>query len=236
MKLSYVCTDLAAECRDDAGAGVLSGVRYSEKVHGALTISRIEILDEEGERALGKPGGTYVTLTFPDLRYSENPSTLSELLAEQIKDLMDTLAPGAQTVLVVGLGNRRMVADAVGPQTAGRILVTRHLRTLEPRLFAELGQRAVAAIVPGVLADTGVEAAQLVKKTVEAVCPDLVIAVDALAARHCDRLGCTVQLSGAGIAPGSGVGNARMALSRDTLGVPVLALGVPTVVNSATRV
>ncbi len=236
MNLSYIHTDLAAECRDDAEAGGLSGVRYSENEHGSLSISRIEILDEGGERALGKPKGVYVTLTFPDLRYSEDLPSIRSALAEQIRFLMDVLAPGAQTVLVVGLGNRRMIADAVGPQTTERILVTRHLRTLEPGLFADLGQRAVAAIAPGVLADTGVEAAHLVKKTVEAVCPDLVIAVDALAARHSDRLGCTVQLSGAGIAPGSGVGNARMALSRDTLGVPVLALGVPTVVNSATLV
>ena len=145
-------------------------------------------------------------------------------------------APGAKTVLVAGLGNRRITADAVGPETVDRITVTKHLQTLDPSLFRQVGQLAVAALAPGVLGDTGVEAAELVAQAAQAVKPDAVIAVDALAARNVDRLGRTVQLSDCGISPGSGVGNRRMALTKSTLGVPVIALGVPMVVNSSTLV
>lgn len=238
MHTTYICTDLASECRDDRGVGDVAGVRCRRSAHGALEVLHIEIENEEGAAALGKPVGRYVTITFPDLRYLETTEmdSLHGMLWREIEALMRALAPRAKTVLVVGLGNRRITSDAVGPLTVEKILVTRHLTTLDPRLFDTLGQRSVAALAPGVLADTGVEAAELVQKTVETVKPDLVIAVDALAARHSERLGRTVQLSDTGIAPGSGVGNRRMALSRDTLGVPVLALGVPTVVNLATIV
>ncbi len=238
MNATYICTDLASECRDDWGVGAISGVNYLGKQKGKVHLARIEVENAEGEKTLGKPVGTYLTLTFPDLRYLDNDSldTLHQMLCDELISMMQTLAPEAKTVLVVGLGNRRITSDAVGPQTAEKILVTRHLSALEPALFKALGRRSVAVLCPGVLADTGVEAAELVKKAVETVCPDLVIAVDALAARRVDRLGCTVQLSDSGIAPGSGVGNCRMALSKETLGVPVLALGVPTVVGSATIV
>ena len=238
MQHTYVHTDLALECRADGDAAALSGVFFDEKSHGALRVTTVEVQNEEGSRRIGKPVGRYITLAFPDPCYMENGlwEELVLLLAQKISFLMRSLCGRAETILVVGLGNRRITADAVGPQTVQRITVTYHLKTLEPRLFAGLGQRSVAAIAPGVLADTGVEAAELVKKTVETVKPDLVIAIDALAARHSDRLGRTVQLSDNGIAPGSGVGNRRMALCKETLGVPVLALGVPTVVNSATLV
>lgn len=238
MDATYIATDLASECRDDWETGEISGVRYRAEQRGKLHLACIEIENEEGARALGKPMGRYMTLTFPDLPSmdADTLNDLNQMLCDELVSMMQTLAPNAKTVLVVGLGNRRITSDAVGPQTVEKILVTRHLSMLEPKLFAALGQRAVAALCPGVLADTGVEAAELIKKAVEAICPDLVIAVDALAARRVDRLGCTVQLSDCGIAPGSGVGNCRMALSRETLGVPVLALGVPTVVGSATIV
>lgn len=234
----YIHTDLATECRDDAGAGEAQGVIYSEVAHGAVTVSRIEIMNEEGERALGKPRGKYITLSFaePWMLDGEAQETLCRMLSEQLEALLYDAVPNVKTVLVVGLGNRRITADAVGPQTLERITVTRHLQALDPSLFRRVGQLSVAALTPGVLGDTGMEAADLVAKAAETVKPDAVIVVDALAARHVDKLGRTIQLSNSGISPGSGVGNRRQALSKETLGVPVLALGVPTVVNSATLV
>ena len=238
MNMAYVSTDLAAECRDDWGVGALSGVVYREEEQAGVHLAHIHIENEEGARSVGKPVGNYLTLTFSDLRYLGESTlvALQEILCGEIVSMMHTLCPDVKTVLVVGLGNRRITSDAVGPRVAQGILVTRHLTQLDPSLFAALAHRSVAVLTPGVLADTGMEAAEMVKKAVESVEPDLVIAVDALAARRAQRLGCTVQLSDAGIAPGSGVGNHRMALSRETLGVPVLALGVPTVVGCATLV
>ena len=226
----YVCTDLAAECPLEGA----QGVRFSQSTQDRIELSRIEILDERGEKALGKPRGCYVTLSFPGAfsLSDDQHARLCAMLAEQIKQMLGD----ARTVLVVGLGNRRITADAVGPMTVDRITVTRHLQTLDPSLFQKVGQRSVAAMVPGVLGDTGMESADLVAAAVRTVKPDAVIALDALAARSVDRLCCTVQLSDSGIEPGGGVGNRRMALSHKTLGVPVLALGVPTVVNSATLV
>ena len=238
MMEEYICTDLAAECRDVAGVDRIQGVSYTETVHGKVTVSHIEILDEQGERALGKPKGNYITLTFdlPWLMDEDARDSLCEILSRRLSEMLWRAAPGAKTVLVAGLGNRRITADAVGPETVDRITVTKHLQTLDPSLFRQVGQLAVAALAPGVLGDTGVEAAELVAQAAQAVKPDAVIAVDALAARNVDRLGRTVQLSDCGISPGSGVGNRRMALTKSTLGVPVIALGVPMVVNSSTLV
>ena len=234
----YICTDLATECRDVSHPEGLQGITYSESVKNGITVSRIEIQSDDAQRTLGKPKGTYVTLAFgaPWLMDEEQRGCLCETLSSQLADMIFKMAPDAKTALVAGLGNRRITADAVGPETVDRITVTNHLQTLAPSVFLQVGQLAVAALVPGVLGDTGIEAAELVAKAAQAVKPDIIIAVDALAARNVDRLGCTVQLSDCGVAPGSGVGNKRMALTRDTLGVPVLALGVPTVVNSATLV
>ncbi len=234
----YIHTDLAMECRDGDETGQAEGVRFRQTCHGSVTVSHIEILDERGETALGKPRGNYVTLSFdtPWLMDEDAQSNLCRMLSTQLSELLFKAAPGAKTVLVAGLGNRRITADAVGPQTVDRITVTKHLETLDPSLFRQVGQLSVAALTPGVLGDTGMEAAELVARAAQAVQPDAVIAVDALAARNVDRLGCTIQLADSGIAPGAGVGNRRKALSHATVGVPVIALGVPTVVNSATLV
>lgn len=234
----YICTDLASECREHLGEQLPQGVQVTRSCHGCVTVCRMEISGEDAARALGKPMGCYTTVSFDDPRFLEQGqyNTLCLMLADEIRWLMRRLCPGAQSVLVAGLGNRRITADALGPQTVDRITVTRHLQTLDPTLFEKVGQLCVAALTPGVLGDTGVEAAEMVKKSAETVKPDLILAVDALAARSVERLGCTVQLADSGIAPGSGVGNRRMALSQQTVGVPVIAIGVPTVVNSATLV
>ena len=234
----YVSTDLASECRDMHGTGQIPGVRFSQSQSAGVTISRIEIRESKAAKQMGKPMGTYVTLTFgaPHFLDGDAEDVLCGLLAENLKQMLYAASPQVKTVLVAGLGNRRITADAVGPLTVDRILVTRHLESVDLDLFCRVGQLSVAALAPGVLGDTGVEAAEIVKQMARTVSADVVIAVDALAARHVDRLGCTVQLADSGIEPGSGVGNRRMALSLQTIGCPVIAVGVPTVVNSATLV
>jgi spore protease len=161
---------------------------------------------------------------------------LADELSETGKRLAKKHEVSGLSVLVVGLGNARMTADALGPKTASALNVTRHLSTLEPSLYRALSCASMAAISPGVLGQTGIETLEILRGAVRTVKPDLLIAVDALAAGEVGRLGATVQISDTGIVPGSGVGNHRNALTKDTLGVPVIAIGVPTVVNSSTLV
>ena len=176
--------------------------------------------------ALGKPKGTYETLWVPgDGRPTPEAA---EALGEAVASLLDLR--GGESVLVVGLGNRDMTPDAVGPFSAGGVLVTRHLRKQLPQVFAAM--RPVSALVPGVLGTTGVESAEIVRSVVEATRPDRVVVVDALAAGGADRLCRVIQVTDAGIVPGSGVGNSRAAFSAETLGVPVVAVGAPTVMDA----
>ena len=228
-----VRTDLAEEAqalwRQSAGKTTqLEGVKARSWEEHGVGRHQVQILNEQGEKALGKPRGTYETLWVPgDGRPTPEAA---EALGEAVRDLLDLR--GGESVLVVGLGNRAMTPDAVGPLSAGGILVTRHLRQQLPQIFA--GVRPVSALVPGVLGTTGVESAEIVQSVVEATRPDRVVVVDALAAGSADRLCRVIQVTDAGIVPGSGVGNHRAALNRETLGVPVFAIGVPTVVDSAT--
>lgn len=224
-------TDLAQEAhqlwRESAGETTqLPGVRARETRCLGFPLHRVEILDEDGEKALGKPQGTYLTLELSTIwpANGENLSRAAQALAQQL----GTMLPEAGTVLVAGLGNAAMTPDALGPQTIRQLLVTRHLGAVLPQL------RPVAALAAGVLGDTGVEAAEWVRGVCGRVQPAAVILVDALAARELDRLCSTVQLADTGLIPGSGVGNHRLALNRETLGVPVLSLGVPTVVDADT--
>lgn len=173
-------------------------------------------------------------------RGEEDILELARLLAEELRCMTRCMLGQPITsesrVLVVGLGNADMTPDAIGPGTVRRLTVTRHLREYDEDLFRALGCCELAALSPGVLGQTGVESGELVKCAAERIRPDLLVAVDALAARSCDRLASTVQLSDGGIAPGSGIGNHRMAIDRDTVGCPVLGVGVPTVVDSSTLV
>ena len=165
---------------------------------------------------------------------------LSDLVARELRRMAERLlgrTPGPSCrVLAVGLGNAHMTPDAIGPHTVRRLTATRHLRDYDEALFASLGCCELSALVPGVLGQTGVESGELVRSAVSLVRPDLVVAVDALAARSCERLASTIQLSDGGISPGAGVGNHRMAITEETMGCPVLAVGVPTVVDSSTLV
>lgn len=208
----------------------LPGVRARNRKREGWPITRVEILNDTGAKALGKPAGTYVTVdltAFRDRREDFFGRAVRALGAE-----LRELLPQEGTALVVGLGNRAMTPDAVGPQALDHLLVTRHLLRAMPEQFS--GLRPVAAVRTGVLATTGLESAELVRGAAETVRPDFIVAVDALAARRMARVCATVQVSDTGIAPGSGVGNRRMALNEESLGVPVFAVGIPTVVDGAT--
>ena len=224
-------TDLAAEAHElwqqtTKEATVHSGVRArDEKIEG-LALHRVEIVSEEGARALGKPMGTYLTLDVGS--FWRHEADIFFRVINAFKQLLMPLLPERGTVLVAGIGNAAMTPDALGPRTLDHLLITRHLGAVLPDF------RPVAAIGAGVLGTTGIEVAEWVKGIAYRVRPEAVILVDALAARSVDRLCTTIQIADSGLVPGSGVGNHRMALSRDTLGVPVISVGVPTVVEAAT--
>lgn len=228
-------TDLALEARalyasSAPDLSALSGVTAREERRDGCLITRVEVLDDAGAKALGKPKGSYRTVEFSPRRDGSAFESLVRLLAGELTAL---LPPDPQTpLLVLGLGNRAVTPDAIGPLTVEYTVVTRHLRRQMPETFGHL--RPVAALSPGVLGDTGLESAEVLQGVAQQCRPGAVIAVDALASLSLTRLCATVQLSDAGIVPGSGVGNARQALTAETLGVPVIALGVPTVMDAAT--
>lgn len=224
-------TDLAQEAhslwRESAGETTrLAGVKARDSQVEGFPLHRVEILDEAGERALGKPRGVYLTLDMTAF-WRREPEQFSRLTAA-LAQVLSPLLPEEGPVLVAGLGNPAMTPDALGPLVMGHLLITRHLGQVLPTL------RPVAALAAGVLGTTGLEVAEWVRGAAERVEPAAVVLVDALAARGLSRLCSTIQVSDTGLIPGSGVGNHRMALNRETLGVPVFAIGVPTVVDSAT--
>lgn len=229
-------TDLALEALEAATltgftASKTAGVTQEEFEREGFAVTCVRITSEEGARAIGKPQGTYITLDLGALirreedAFARATGALASLLSELIGDTQ-----GA--ALVAGLGNRAITPDAVGPQAASQVLATRHLIGEDFPYFKDW--RAVSAVAPGVLGQTGVETGELVQGLMATVSPALVIAVDALASSRLSRLLRTIQISDTGIVPGAGVGNARAALNRETLGVPVIAVGVPTVVDGAT--
>ena len=229
-------TDLAVEAaqlwRERGGVGALPGVESRESKREGYPVTTVKILDCRGEQALGKPAGTYVTLTLEGLARRENDAfgRAARAVAAELTPLLK-LSKGSP-VLVVGLGNRSITPDDIGPKAADHTMVTRHLVEQVPEHFGSF--RPVAALAAGVLGTTGVESGELVRAVAEKVRPACVIVVDALASRSLSRVCTTVQLADTGITPGSGVGNARAALDRASLGVPVIAVGVPTVVDGAT--
>ncbi len=224
-------TDLAEEARglwkESAGeTSELKGVKAREETIDGLKVTRVEVLNQEGADALGKPVGSYITVEVGLLwRHEEEGFSRA---ARTIADQLEPMLPEEGAVLVVGIGNAAMTADALGPQTLDHLLITRHLGKILPSL------RPVAALGAGVLGSTGMEVAEWVLGAAEHVKPAAVVVVDALAARDLGRLCNTVQLSDTGLIPGSGVGNHRKALDKANLGVPVLSVGVPTVVDAET--
>ena len=228
-------TDLAVEAhqlwREGVGeAESLSGVRAEEEDREGFPVTTVTITTPEAAQTLNKPQGTYVTLELDGLlRREENAF---QRAVEAVAGCLRPLLPGDGPALVVGLGNRAVTPDLIGPLAVDHLLVTRHLVEQIPEHFGDL--RPVAAAAPGVLASTGMESSLVAQALAGQLKPSCVIAVDALASRSLDRLCRTVQLSDAGVVPGSGVGNHRDPLDRESLGVPVLTVGVPTVVDGAT--
>ena len=228
-------TDLALEARELWQESAerttrLAGVKAIKSKQEGYPVTRVEILDERGEEALGKPRGSYLTIDLAT--FWQRKADFFERAVRAVGGQLKTLLPPEGAALVVGLGNRAMTPDAVGPLAADSVLITRHLIAAMPKHFA--GFRPVAVQRTGVLGTTGVESAAAVRGLVEQVQPSMVIAVDALASRRVGRVCATVQLSDTGIIPGSGVGNHRAALNQETLGVPVVSIGIPTVVDAAT--
>lgn len=228
-------TDLAMEAkalyeRSAQEQTQLSGVAAREQERHGVRMTVVKITNAEGEQALGKPRGTYITAELEALSRRE-PGSFSNAVRTVSRALRELLGPCRQA-LVVGLGNRDITPDAIGPEAVKNLIVTRHLQAGPDEALP--GLMRVAACQPGVLSQTGIESLELVKCAMQTAQPDVVIVIDALAAAEPGRLFRTVQLSDSGIVPGSGVGNSRQEFSRRTLGVPVIAVGVPTVVDAAT--
>ena len=236
-------TDLALEAKESCEAkdGQPMGVRVTEQEDPEREIytTTVVIETENGARVMGKPVGTYITLEAPNMSSPDEDyhAEISEALAGHIRALMRTEDDKRKSVLVVGLGNREVTPDALGPEVVGNLRITRHMIRVYGRVSAELQQAAeVSALVPGVMAQTGMETLEIIKGVVDETHPQLVIVIDALAARSTKRLNRTIQITDTGINPGSGVGNHRDAINEETLGVPVIAIGVPTVVDAVTIV
>lgn len=224
-------TDLALERREILPKSDLSGIETEFFKEASASVTKIKVTDSEGASRLGKPMGTYITAEIPPLtKYCDSEAELARALGK----LLSSLIPKTGTVMTVGLGNESITPDALGPLSCSMILATRHIES-EFSESAGLGSlRPSAVFVPGVLGQTGVETAEIIKSLVKSIKPCAVIAIDALAARRLSRLGSTVQMSDTGIIPGSGVGNRRTAINKDTLGVPVISVGIPTVVDAVT--
>lgn len=224
-------TDLALECRESLPENRIDGIESEAFATAGAQITRIKITNKNGCKAMGKPVGTYITAEIPPLgKYGSYDEELLCALGEQLSSLL----PKSGAVLSVGLGNEDITPDALGPLSCSMILATRHIKGELARSIGLGNLRASAVLSPGVLGQTGVETAEIIKGLVSFLSPSAVIVIDALAARRLSRLGCTLQMSDAGIVPGSGVGNARSAINQSTLGVPVISIGIPTVVDAAT--
>ena len=231
-------TDLAVENRElykEAHQEDSKGVEIEKEEKGNYTVTRIKVLNKEGSEDLQKPIGTYITIDVPRLNKTDEDlkDEISQVLAKEIKGLGKT-HPHSK-ILIVGLGNWNITPDALGPKIVERVLVTRQFFVNYNKEIDETVAN-VAALSPGVMGITGIETGEIVRGVVEKVKPDLVIAVDALASRKMERVSTTIQISDTGINPGAGVGNSRMELSEKSLGVPVVAIGIPTVVDAATIV
>ncbi len=230
-------TDLVDEKAERGALGLsadLPGCKTENRTVSGIPVTDMTVLTAEGERASGKSAGHYATVTVGKIWLSskEEFQNTCTALADVIGGF---LPPDARPpCLLASLGNKDVTADAVGPFTADHFIVTGHLKTGEPALFDSLGMRETYCVCPDVSGNTGMEAAQIIRGAVKEIHPGFVIAVDALACRRLERLATTVQICDTGISPGSGIHNARRKLDRETLGVPVIAIGVPTVVEAAT--
>lgn len=213
--------------------GIETNLRQEGKVH----ITEVKVTNENGANSIGKPIGSYITIDIQNLKVAtdEEIETYSRVLSKELKKLIDQHCAKQDEILVVGLGNIYVTPDSLGPKVINEIDVTRHLLKYMPQVLEE-GTRSVSAISPGVLGTTGIETLEIITGIVEKVKPKLLIVIDALASRSMDRISSSIQLSDTGIVPGAGVGNTRKEISQNTLNIPVIALGIPTVVESAVLV
>lgn len=226
-------TDLALERCENLDKKSLKGIKMDVLKETSAKITRIEVLDKKGEETVGKPIGKYVTVEVtPFARHAQFIDDSLTAVSEEIRRII----PEKGSVLVAGLGNTRITPDALGPKCASMIFATRHITGELLRSTGLSGLRCVSAVATGVTGETGAEAGEIIKGVIQTVKPDVVITVDALAARNVKRLGATIQMCDTGIIPGSGVGNSRQEISKKTMGVPVISIGVPTVVDAETLI
>ena len=236
-------TDLASERRDiyqkaNQVEGQIDGIESEqEEINENIKVERVKITNENGEKAIGKPIGNYITIDVKKLKIAQEDeiNKAAEVLSNELKKIIDHHIDSQGEVLVVGLGNIYVTPDSLGPKVINEIEVTRHVINYLPQ-YVEEGTRMVSAISPGVLGTTGIETVEILKGIVDNIHPKLVIVIDALASRSIERISSTVQLSDTGIVPGAGVGNTRSEISKNTLGIPVIAIGIPTVVETAVLV
>ncbi len=225
-------TDLAVEIRESLGKDKqIDGIYSMSEKKDGININRIKITTIEASKKMNKPQGNYITVDVPsftdDARDNEEKI---EVIADEIRALL----PKKGLIVVVGLGNTNITPDNLGPLTASNVFATRHITGEIAKSTGLEGLRAVAVLAPGVLGQTGIETAELLSGISKSLTPAAFIVVDALASRSLERLGCTVQISDSGISPGSGVGNSRPRINRNTMGVPVISMGVPTIVDAIT--
>lgn len=219
-------TDLAVECYEEQEKTKIDGVKITEKNN----ITVVSVLNKKGEKAIGKPVGNYITVDVPS--FVNDTDIFDGRLMTLSSIIKKLLPPKADNILVAGVGNMDITADALGPKTNSYVLATRHISAELKKEMGFENLRSVSSIRTGVLGETGIESAEFIKGIVNVINPDCVIVVDALASTSAERLGTTVQISDTGISPGSGVGNHRFEISENTLGVPVVSLGIPTVVST----
>jgi spore protease len=236
-----VRTDLALEAKEIASqqAGEdIPGIDMSVDEDQGIKVTRMGIMSEEGARSIGKMQGQYITIEVPELRNKDSvlQHRVTASFAKEFEQFLKRVKIGPMAkVLIIGLGNWNVTPDALGPIVVENVLVTRHLFELMPGEVSS-GYRQVSALAPGVLGLTGIETSEIVQGLIDKSKPDLVIAIDALASKSLDRVNTTIQIADTGIHPGSGIGNKRKGITKETLGVPVIAIGVPTVVYASTIV
>lgn len=225
-------SDLAIELRE-MFAEEIAGVESLRHDGDGISVTHVKITSKEAAEKIGKPQGNYITVEIRDMSMPDDEvcNRAADAVCAELKKIL-SLSPQT-SVLVVGLGNRDITADSIGPKAVSKIIVTRHISKATENEF-KFSLRPVSAVAPGVLGITGIETSEVIKGVLKYVEADIIIAIDALAARNLSRLGTTVQISDTGIIPGSGVGNHRNALNKETLGIPVIAIGVPMVADVAT--
>lgn len=225
-------TDLALEARELFGEDI-KGVKFEESKKEDINITKLKITSDKASTRLGKDKGTYITLEMPPL--SDNfrtPDEKLEIIAEEIRHLV----PVNGLVMIAGLGNMEITPDALGPKSVSKILATRHIKGEVAKATGLDKLRPVAVVATGVTGKTGIETGEYLNSIIKKIKPNALIAIDALASRRLSRLGCTIQISDTGISPGAGVGNNRTKLTKESLGIPVIGIGVPTVVDASTLV